>query len=251
MLEGTCAHCFLPFVALVCTSILCTCVPIKVLQMNTCRLMRQNDNKYLWVFPFSMNKLKNYLVIAIALSSSAAASLFLSYMEDELRHVRNSYQPVCTLQHIKHIRGKKWEEWEQGDVESRSENTDTFAAQRASCSYIHRFSSTLVSACISINVCAVKNLTDKAFSVHKPWAGKTRLLSDTHTTQHCPLLVIKRQTFGYITFDYTCSLKLIASVRTKISGLGVVRVNSVSSLCGKLWLCIMQCEQSPTSWISC
>lgn len=96
---------------------------------------------------------------------------------------------------------------------------------------IHRFSSTLVSACISINVCAVKSLTDKAFSVHRPLRWKSFLLPDTHTTQHHPLLVIKRQTFGYLTFDCTYCLKLIASGRTKISGLGVVRVNSISSLC--------------------
>lgn len=57
-----------------------------------------------------------------------AVSLFLSYFEDELWHVRNSYQPACTLQHIRY-RGKKLKEWGKGDAERRSGNTGKVAAQ--------------------------------------------------------------------------------------------------------------------------
>lgn len=56
-------------------------------------------------------------------------SLFFSYMEDELWHVRNSYQPASTLQHMRYCR----KEWKEGDVERRSENTGNRAAQTASC----------------------------------------------------------------------------------------------------------------------
>lgn len=38
---------------------------------------------------------------------SLHVSVFLSYFEDELWHVRNSYQQACTLQHIRYRGGKK------------------------------------------------------------------------------------------------------------------------------------------------
>ena len=58
--------------------------------------------------------------------------LFLSYLEDELWHVRNSYQPACTLQHIRY-RGKKLKEGGQGDAERRSQKIGELAAQTEFC----------------------------------------------------------------------------------------------------------------------
>lgn len=54
--------------------------------------------------------------------TSLQVSLFSSF-EDELWHVRNSYQRVCTMQNISHRGGKKLKERALGDSERRAGNT--------------------------------------------------------------------------------------------------------------------------------
>lgn len=106
----------------------------------------------------------SFSLLSSSLSSCAPhislhLSLFPTYFGDELRHVRNSYQPACTLQHIRQARGKEIKGMRVGRCRKGGQGTQVNLLHRQILAAdIHPVSFTLVSARISANASAFMNL---------------------------------------------------------------------------------------------